>query len=99
MAAFNYRRAPLLAIACLALAACTTTAPPPKIVTVETKIPVVLSCVTQDQLDSLPPEPGKVVYTNNAAEDIGPVAIAGLAWKKLATEAKALLLGCVGDGE
>lgn len=77
------------------LAACTTTAPPPKIVTVETKVPVPVPCVTQAQLDSLPPEPGKVVYTNNAAEDIGPVAIAGLAWKKLAAEAKALLLGCV----
>lgn len=63
------------------LAACTTTAPPPKIVTVEVKTPVPVYCVKADQIPAEPPLVASQL-TGHAGHDIGVIAISALELRK-----------------
>lgn len=75
------------------LAACQTTKAP-QVVYRDVKVPTPVYCVKREQLPALPASIAGQL-TGNAGQDIGPVTIAAVEWKKTATTALALLEGCI----
>lgn len=87
----------LASIAVALLAGCATKEAPVRTVFQEVRVPVTAYCVKQADIPDEPPLIGSQL-TGNAAQDIGPVAIAAIELRKRLKIARALLIACVEPG-